>query len=190
MSEAIRLKRAGDSMDAYAQGEYKTALENAQDTGSVSQAVLDFALTLAQDKVKNGLRAAGLGLDDGEVSAESIRAALSSRIGSEVSELSPEGIMQAFNASMSYQIGRALGVEGFDLAALVNGGSVDQWARDLALQLVASGRPSKLVPAGVMRNLKDAAALVALDMSPDERQAARNRQRQRRHRQNYKQVWT
>lgn len=189
MTQAIRLKRAGDSVGAFAQQEYRTALEQAQDTGSVADAVVNFALTLAQEKVKNGLRAAGLGLDDGEINAESIRAALSARIGAEVPELSPEGIMQAFNASMSHQIGRAVGLDSFDLMALIEGGGVETWARDVALQLVATGRPSKLVPASALNALKDAAVLVSLDMSPDERRAARNRQRQRRHRENYRQIW-
>jgi hypothetical protein len=184
----IRTKRAGDSVAAKTQ-EVVQSYQDAVDSGSVAQAVIDFGLAIAEEKVSNGLRAAGLGLDDGTVSAESIRAALSARIGADIPELSPEGIQQALNASISYQIGRAVGLDGFDLQALLQGGSLEDWARGVALELVASGRPSRLVPASALRALKDAAALEALGMDSATRAAARNRARQKKHRESYKQVW-
>lgn len=185
MEKAIRSKRLGDSVNRKTV-ELVRSYDDAVDSGSVSQAVIDFGLEIAADKVTNGLRNAGLGLDDGTVSAESIRRALSGKIGAEIAELSVEGVAAALNASISYQIGEILDVEGLDLLA---GGSLADQARAMALQAIASGRPSKLVSLSLMRELRSSAAYLAAGLSPGERAAAVERARARRWRAEHKQTW-
>lgn len=183
--KAIRSKRLGDSINQITVDTVRS-YEDAVDSGSVAQAVVDAGLELASEKVINGLRNAGLGLDDGTVSAESIRLALSEKIGAEIPELSPEGIAQALNHRLSLEVGALLGVDGIDL---IGGGDIAQQARTLALQAIASGRPSKLVSGSLLRELRQAAAYMAAGVEPSMRGAAGNRARQRRHRRTFKQVW-
>ena len=185
MEKAIRSRRLGDTINRETV-EAVRSYEDAVDSGSVSQAVIDVALEVASERVINGLRNAGLGLEDGTVSAESIRLALSSKIGAEIEDLSPEGVAAALNASISYQVGELLGVEGLDL---LGGGSIEDQARALALEAIASGRPSKLVSLSLMRELRSAAAFMAAGVPPEERPAAMNRARQRRWRITHKQTW-
>lgn len=183
--KAIRTKRAALSI-----GEQTERLTRNRDASvssdSISEAIINFGLVVASEKVTNGLRAAGLGLEDGTVDAESIRAALSSKIGAEISELSPEGIAEALNARLSREVADSLGVEGLDL---LNGGDLIEQARALAIQAVAGGRASGLVSASLMRELRSAAAYMAAGVEPSQREAAKNREKQRRHRIIYKQVW-
>jgi hypothetical protein len=182
---AIRTKRAALSIGERTE-QLTRGRDGGDDAGALVDAVVDFGLALASDKVTNGLRNAGLGLPDGTVSAESIRASLSGKIGADVAELSPEGIAEALNVRLSNEVGRLLGVDGLDL---LNGGDIAAQARALALQAVASGRPSTLVNAQLMRELRQSAAYMAAGIEPALRPDAANRARQRRHRRSYKQVW-
>jgi hypothetical protein len=184
-NSVIRTKRAALSIGERA--EELTRGRSVDDAPeALADAVVDFAVVLASEKVKNGLRAAGLGLPDGEVTAESIKAALSGKIGAEVADLSPEGIASALNRRLSLEVGALLGVEGVDL---LGGGDLLTQARELALRAIASGRPSKLVSAALMRELRSSAAFLAAGLPVSEKAAAMNRARQRRYRRTSRQIW-
>jgi hypothetical protein len=186
MSERlIRNKRAGDAIASKINQEVRS-YDEAVDSGSVADAAVNFGLEIASEKITNGLARIGLAWEDGQVSAESIKAALSAKIGAEVQDLSPEGVAQALNVSISYQVGELLGVSGLDI---MGGGDLVEQARALALEAIAGGRPSKLVPLSLMRQLKRAAAFQAAGLDPQDAAKASNRARQRRHRLRYRQVW-
>jgi hypothetical protein len=184
-NDVIRRKRAALSIGERA--EEVTRGRTVDDSpDALADAVIDFGVTIASEKVANGLKAAGLGLPDGTLSAESIRIALSGKIGADIADLSPDGIADALNRRLSLEVGALLGVDGVDL---LGGGDLGSQARALALQAIASGRPSKLVSASLMRELRTSAAFLAAGLSIQDKAAAQNRARQRRFRQSSKQVW-
>lgn len=183
--QAIRTKRAALAIGDRA--EKLTAGRDESDSADgIAEALIDFGLTVASERVTNGIRAAGLGLDDGTVSAESIRLALSGKIGADIKELSPDGIAEALNARISREVGLILDVEGINL---LGGGDLIEQGRALAIEAVRSGRASTLVSASLMRELRRAAAYTAAGLDVSEIKAAANRSRQRKHRISYKQVW-
>jgi hypothetical protein len=112
--------------------------------------------------------------------------ALSGKIGVELEELSTDGIAAALNKRISGEVGALLGLEGLDL---FNGGDIREQARALAIQAIASGRPSKLVGPMLMKRLRTAAAYVAAGVDLETQVVASNRGRQRAYRMENKQIW-
>ncbi len=184
MSRKFNSKRANDGIDRRLLEEIQAAPPNA----SVSwEYAADWALSRYDKRVRAVLRDLGLDVPDtGAVTVQDILQAVNTRTGLELTELTPQAIMSAFDAQLAAQLSQRLG---FTVSTALNPVQMRSEVKAQLLGMLAQGRGGGLVKGETLESLKQAATFARAGLSANEGKAALNRWYQRKYAKSHQRVW-
>lgn len=131
---------AGDILDAIADAYFEGGMDLGAAIASVQDQLVQAAIDRYSDKIRAALARAGLEVE-GELSLESIKAAIIEKTGLDLADLTPDAMVAAVDQLAARRLSDELGIE----VASIAGGNLGEAIRAGVAQSLADGRTSKLL---------------------------------------------
>lgn len=185
----VRLDRAtggmaGDILGMIEDAYFTQGLSLQASIESVHDQLVQMAIDRYSDKIRAALGRAGLDVD-GELTLESIKAAVIEKTGLELTELSPDAMAAAVDQLAARRLSDELGVE---VATLAGGGLADA-VRSGVRQSLADGKVPRILGARLSGQVRVAMTWKRGGFDPLERKRIMGKIYQKRYRRNNVEVW-
>ena len=185
----IRTDRAngglrGDILEAVADNYFVNGMSLQDSITAVQDQIIQAAVDRYSDKIASALARAGLVID-GPLTVDSIKAAIVEKSGLDLSDLSPDGMLNAVDSMAARRLSDELGVE----IATVRGANLGETIKAGVAQAVADGRAAKLIGRSLSNQVRKVATWNRAGIDPVTAAKIANAKYQKKFRHFYKEVW-
>lgn len=175
---------AGDIMDAIADAYFEGGMDLGAAIASVQDQLIQSAIDRYSEKIRSALSRAGLDVE-GELTLESIKAAIIEKTGLELSDLSPDAMATAVDQLAARRLSDELGIEITSIA----GGNLGEAIRSGVAQSLADGRTSKLLGRQLTNQARAAMTWQRQGIGEQDQRRIPQRVYQKRYRRRNVEVW-